>query len=125
MRNQNILLTFTNVINKNNRTMESRIIAMGWWNDSLTSDDKGSFAHKYYERPWQTLTGREIEQIYKHEVSGELIDYIIVDENYQLLYIGKSETEKQMSSRIQEYLELSGGAKLYVGKTKKLEQIVV
>lgn len=100
-------------------------MAMDWWNDCLTSDDKGSFANKYYDRQWQTLTGREIEKIYKHEVTGELIDYIIVDENNNWLSIGKSETEQQLNSTIQECLELSGGAKLYVFKTKKFDQTVV
>lgn len=52
-----------------------RFIAMTWWDDLDDSiyDSKnpnyckGYFAQKYYSRHWTTLSGREIETIYKQE----------------------------------------------------------
>ena len=103
--------------------MDSRVLAMKWWNE-LTADDKGSVSRQYFDRGWLALTERAIEIIYKHEVPGELFDYVVVDENNKWLSIGKSETEQQFNRTMNECKELSGGAKIYAFKTKKLEEIV-
>ena len=118
-----ISFTYLYTIIKKQQTMESRVLAMKWWND-LTADDKGSVSHQYFDRDWFSLTGREIEKIHKHEVTGELFDYVVVDENNQWLSIGKSETEQQFNSTMNECKDLSGGAKIYAFKAKKLEEIV-
>ena len=57
--------------------MTTRETAMKWWNklsslDNKKSDFKHNLALTYYNRPWNTLTGREIEYIWQQEQINSL-----------------------------------------------------
>lgn len=59
--------------------MTKREQSIKWWNNLPSNDprreSKNNLAVVYYNRPWNTLTGREIEIIWRIRTDKVLVDF--------------------------------------------------